>query len=251
MRTSTAERVSAATAAPEVLEWIRGVVSLAFIVLLPLLLISTSLRGLVTDRDFLLRGFEDNQVARTTGLDRPQLERIADAFVAYFQGPPGSIQMEVTVGGQSRPLFNDREVQHMEDVQALIHWFLRMQIVVGAVVVIRVAFAVLVDRMPVLLGRDLLWSTGLMVALVVLVGVLSLLDFSSLWTQFHRVAFRNDLWQLDPRTDYLIMLFPEPFWFAATIRMATTVALQTLVVLISGLVLTLGPRFFGAGDRGI
>jgi integral membrane protein (TIGR01906 family) len=235
--------------APDVLDWARGVVSLAFVLLLPLLLISTSLRGLVTDREFMLRGFRDNQVAQTTGLDDPQLERIADAFVAYFQAPPGQIQMQVTVRGQSRPLFNDKEVTHMEDVQALIQWFLRAQIVVAGVAVVRVLMAVFVDRSPLPFGRELLWSAGLMVGIVVLVGVLSFIDFSELWTRFHQVAFRNDLWQLDPTRDYLIMLFPEPFWYASTIRMATTVALQTGLVAASGLVLLFGSRLFGAGDR--
>jgi integral membrane protein (TIGR01906 family) len=248
MRTTTAPRVSAAPSA-EALDWLRATISVAFVLLLPLLLISTSLRALVTDRVFIVQGFRDNQVARTTGLDQQQLERIADLFVAYFEGPPGQIQTQVVVQGQSRPLFNEREVQHMEDVQALIQWFLRMQIVAAAVVAIRLGFAVLFDRAPWPLGRDLLWSTGLIVALVVAVGVLSLIDFTELWTRFHQVAFRNDLWQLDPSSDYLIMLFPEPFWYTATIRMATTVALQTLAVLVLGLGLTFGPRLFGATDR--
>ena len=84
-----------------------------------------------------------------------------------------------------------------------------------------------------------------MVALVVLVGVLSLMDFDGLWTRFHQIAFRNDLWQLDPTTDYLIMLFPEPFWFTATIRMATTVALQTVLLAAVGVALIFSQRFLG------
>jgi integral membrane protein (TIGR01906 family) len=231
-----ASRVSAT---PELLDWVRGLVSLAFVLLLPLLVIGTSLRGLVTDRDLLLRGFRDNQVATTTGLDDPQLQRIADAFVAYFQGPPGQIQMQVTAFGQARLLFNDKEVTHMEDVQSLIQFFLRMQIVAAAVVVLRLGFAVAFDHAPQPIGRELLWSTALMVALVVLVGVLSLMDFDALWTRFHQIAFRNDLWQLDPAHDYLIMLFPEPFWFTATINMATSVALQTVLIAVVGVVLLL------------
>jgi integral membrane protein (TIGR01906 family) len=246
MRTSTVHRSPArVSVTPDLFAWVRGLVSLAFVLLLPLLVISTSLRALVTDRDFMLRGFQDNQVAQTTGLDDTQLRRIADAFVAYFQGPPGQIQMQVTAFGQSRALFNDREVTHMEDVQALIQWFLRMQLVAAAVVVVRVAFGVVFDRSPGPIGREMLWSTGLMVALVVLVGVLSLLDFEALWTRFHQIAFRNDLWQLDPSSDYLIMLFPEPFWFTATIRMATTVALQTLLIAVVGIGLLFSQRFFG------
>jgi integral membrane protein (TIGR01906 family) len=233
-------------AAPDVLDWVRSLVSLVFVLLLPLLIIGTSLRGLVTDRDFMLRGFRDNQVAATTGLDDPQLQRIADAFVTYFQSPPGQIQMQVTAFGQSRPLFNDREVAHMEDVQALIQVFFRLQIVAAAAVLLRLGFALVFDRGVVPLGREMLWSTGLMVGLVVLVAVLSLLDFDALWTRFHQIAFRNDLWLLDPRTDYLIMLFPEPFWFTATIRMATSVALQTVLVAVIGLGLMLSPRIFGS-----
>ncbi|MBV9547466.1 MAG: TIGR01906 family membrane protein [Chloroflexi bacterium] len=244
MRGTVASRV---TPYPEALDWVRNLVSLAFIVLLPFLLISTSLRSVVTDRDFLIRGFQDNDVSATTGLDQPQLERIADAFVAYFQAPPGQIQMQVTVRGQSRLLFNDREVAHMEDVQGLIQFFLRMGLVASMVIVLRLAFVVIFDRSPTPLGREMLWSTALIVALVVLVAVLSLIDFDGLWIRFHQIAFRNDLWELDPSRDYLIMLFPEPFWFTATIRMATLMTVQTVVVGLLGVGLLLSARFLRPG----
>ncbi|HTC78670.1 MAG TPA: TIGR01906 family membrane protein, partial [Terriglobales bacterium] len=241
---AVAARVSAG---PDLLAWLSGLVSIAFILLLPLLIIGTSLRGLVTDRDFMLRGFRDNNVAATTGLDDPQLQRIADAFVTYFQSPPGQIQMQVTAFGQQRLLFNDREVAHMEDVQALIQFFLRMQIVAAVVVAVRLAVALFVERGVVNLGRDMLLSVGMIVALIVVVAVASMIDFDALWTRFHQIAFRNNLWLLDPSRDYLIMLFPEPFWFAATIRMAISVAAQTALVALIGLGLMLSPRLFARG----
>jgi len=226
-----------------VVDWLTGLVSLVFVLLLPLLIIGTSLRSLVTDRNYILQGFRDNDVAAVTGLDDPQLQRIADAFVAYFQAPPGQIQMQVTAFGQPRLLFNDREVAHMEDVQALIQFFLRLQVIAGIAVIVRIAVALVVERSAVNLGRDMLLSTALMVALVVVIGVLSLIDFDSLWIRFHQIAFRNDLWELDPTRDYLIMLFPEPFWFAATMRMAISVTVQTVLVAVIGLGLLLSPRF--------
>jgi integral membrane protein (TIGR01906 family) len=245
MRTTVNRSAPRVSVTPDLVAWVRGLISLAFVLLLPLLVISTSLRGLVTDRELILRGFRDNQVATTTGLDDAQLARIADAFVAYFQGPPGQIQMQVTAFGQSRALFNDREVTHMEDVQGLIQWFLRMQFVAAAVVVVRIAAGFVFDRSPAPIGREMLWSAALMVALVVLVGVLSLMDFEALWTRFHQIAFRNDLWQLDPTSDYLIMLFPEPFWFTATLNMATSVAVQTLALGVVGVALIFSQRFIG------
>jgi integral membrane protein (TIGR01906 family) len=131
----------------------------------------------------------------------------------------------------------------MEDVQALIQLFLRLQLIALAVVVVRVLLAAGLDRSSVPIGRELLWSAGLVVLLVALVGVLSLIDFTELWTRFHQIAFRNDLWQLDPTRDYLIMLFPEPFWYTATLRMAVTVALETVGVAVLGALLAfMAPR---------
>jgi integral membrane protein (TIGR01906 family) len=229
-------------------DWARAVLSVAFVLFVPLLIIGTSLRGLVTDRGFILQGFRDNQVSNTTGLDDAQLQRVADAFVAYFQAPPGTIQMEVTAFGQQRPLFNDREVAHMQDVQALVQLFLKLQVVAAAVGVLRLVFAAVFDRNVVPIGRELLWATALMLGVVILVAALSLLDFDALWIRFHQVAFRNDLWQLDPSRDYLIMLFPEPFWFAATIRMAVSVAVQTTIVALVGIGCVISPRLISASS---
>jgi integral membrane protein (TIGR01906 family) len=54
------------------------------------------------------------------------------------------------------------------------------------------------------------------------VGLLALVGFETLFTLFHHISFANDLWQLDPRRDYLIMMFPLGFWFDATMRVAAT-----------------------------
>jgi integral membrane protein (TIGR01906 family) len=231
------------SAVPDVLVWLRALVSIAFVLLVPMLIIGTSVRTVFTDRDFILSGFRDNQVGATTGLDDSQLQRIADAFVTYFQSPPGELQMQVTAFGQSRPLFNDREVAHMQDVQALVQFFLQMQLVAAAAVVVRIVLAFSVDRSGVPIGREMLISVGLMLAAIVVVGVMAVIDFDALWTRFHQIAFRNGLWLLDPSRDYLLMLFPEPFWFTGTIRFVTLVAAQTAVVAILGLGLWLSPRF--------
>ena len=161
MRTSVRPVAARVNASPDLLDWVRGLVSLVFVLLVPMLIIGTSLRGLVTDRDLMLRGFRDNQVATTTGLDDPQLQRIADAFVAYLQGPPGQIQMQVTAFGQARPLFNAKEVTHMEDVQRLIQFFLQMQLVAAAAVVLRVVVAFASDRASAPIGRSTIFRSSL------------------------------------------------------------------------------------------
>jgi integral membrane protein (TIGR01906 family) len=220
--------------APAIVDVVRAFVSAAFLVAVVLGLISINLRALVLDRDFMLRGFAQNRVAQTTQLDQPQLERIADAFVAYFRAAPGQLQMDVVVNGQHQPLLNEREIEHMEDVQRLVQFFLNLIPIVAVVIAARLLQAAILERSVAYLGRDMMLSVVLMAAIVIAVGAASVLDFDALWTRFHQVAFPNDLWQLDPRRDYLIMLFPEPFWYAATLRLALGIAFQCAVIAVLG-----------------
>ena len=50
-------------------------------------------------------------------------------------------------------------------------------------------------------------------------GVWGAVDFDNLFVLFHRIAFTNDLWLLDPRTDLMIQLMPTSFFieYAAVI----------------------------------
>ena len=40
------------------------------------------------------------------------------------------------------------------------------------------------------------------------------MDFNRLFILFHRIAFTNDLWLLNPRTDLLIRLMPIGFFIS-------------------------------------
>ena len=208
---------------PDLVSTLRVLLSIAFVLTLPLLIIGTNLRALVSDPDLMLDQFRQNGVALTTGLDDVQMQRVANELIAYFSAPPGKLDITVTLAGQTRPLFNQKEIDHMEDVQALIQTFLKLQLAGAVVAIVRLLVAFF-ERSSVNLGRDLLLGAALMVVMVLVVGALAAIDFSWLWTQFHKVAFRNDLWMLDPNVDYLIMLFPEPAWYAYTIRMVAGVA---------------------------
>ena len=52
---------------------------------------------------------------------------MADAFIAYFQAPPSHLDVRLPRAGTLQSLFNDREIAHMDDVQALMHLVFRVQ----------------------------------------------------------------------------------------------------------------------------
>ena len=75
---------------------------------------------------------------------------------------------------------------------------------------------------------------GVTVGLIVLFGLFALTGFDSLFTTFHRISFANNLWQLDPRRDYLLMLFPLGFWFDATVSVALRAIAGALIFMAAG-----------------
>jgi integral membrane protein (TIGR01906 family) len=131
----------------------------------------------------------------------------------------------------------------MEDVQKLFDLVRKTRLVAGAVLLILplVGLALLGTAVLSRLGALLVAGGIFTVVLLALAGLLSLIDFSSAFVRFHELAFSNDLWILDPRTDYLIMLYPEGFWLDATLRIAMRSAIEAVVVGVVGL----GIAYFG------
>ena len=70
-----------------------------------------------------------------------------------------------------------------------------------------------------LLARRLSWRAFRRTLLAILAAVtavilLACIDFNSLFVLFHKVAFTNDLWLLNPQTDLLIRLMPIEFFIS-------------------------------------
>ena len=225
---------------PAAVRWIGAI---AFVVALPLFLILGNVLDVASDRDFYLSEFAKYDVGRVTGLDQPQLASAADAFIAYLRDAAAHLDVEVTIGGVSRPLFNEREIHHMEDVQKLFQLVRDVRLGAGAVLLILPLVGLGLGGAGFLPRLGTLLTVGgiLTIVLLGLAGLLSLVDFSQAFVRFHELAFSNDLWILDPRTDYLIMLYPEGFWLDATLRIAMLSAVEAVVIGGVGL----GIAYFG------
>ena len=214
-----------------------GVASGLCVLAIPLVLLGYNLRGVALEQRFYLTEFSRYRIGAQTGFGNDELRMIADAFIDYFQAPPGRMNLQLARGGTMQPLFNERELAHMEDVQALIRGIFQIQALALGYVVLYFLIGLGLQRRAFLLlaGRVLALGGGLTVALFVGLGALALVDFSELFLQFHLVSFANDLWLLDPERDYLIRLFPQGFFQDAALRIAALTMLQALAITAAGL----------------
>lgn len=189
----------------------------AFIICLPLFFLSVSLATAFNSPWLYQYGFVKYDVSSVTGISLSELNQAGHGLIRYFNSDEELIDLVVIKDGQPFTLFNEREVLHLLDVKELVQLDYVIVIVTGLFVLLYAA--VLIVRNPsswYQLPQNVIYGSILALLLIGSLGMIALIDFRWFFLQFHLISFANDLWLLNPATDYLIMMFPQGFWFDAT-----------------------------------
>ena len=203
-----------------------------FVVVVPFFLISTNVRLIVNWPWLYSNGFDKYDIPSRTGIERSELISAGEQIRDYFNNDDELIDIRVFVGGILRSLFNTREILHMKDVKGLVQGVYTLQLLMGLYIAGFLVGGLALDWRAFAgrLSRYLEYGGFLTIGLVVLVGVASLAGFEQVFYAFHVVSFANDLWQLDPSRDYLIAMFPEGFFFDATMWIAGLTIAQAVIL---------------------
>lgn len=174
--------------------------------------------------------YEKYNVTAAVRMEMDDLLQVTDEMMDYLRGDRDDLHVMTVVDGSPREFFNAREIAHMEDVRGLF---------LGAITLRRVclaAAAICVLLMTALkadlkrtLPRMLCVGTGLFFLLAAGIGLLIASDFSRYFVVFHHIFFDNDLWILNPATDLLINIVPEPFFADTALRIGLTFGGAVLV----------------------
>ncbi len=160
--------------------------------------------------------------AERLGLAAAQVYEMSDRSVAELVLGPGSFEF---AGPDGRSFYDADEQGHLGDARLLLGVFL----VAGGISIVGIG-AVLVRRPA---RRAAIWTVvsraGLITAVVVvMLGVISLVAFDSLFTLFHQVFFPGGNWSFDPSTQRLVQLYPFTFWQIASAALGVLVFLLGL-----------------------
>ena len=202
---------------------------------IPVFLVTTNTRLVINSSSLYQSGFEKYQIERVTGIEYGQLLLASEQIRDYFSNDDTDLIIKVTKHGEIvESLFNEREIAHMRDVKGLVkgvylaQWISLFIILLG---IIAGYFITKGDKFgsPI---RDLGRGGKLTLALTLFIGLFSLVGFERLFLYFHLFSFSNDLWILDPTRDYLIMMFPEGFFFDATIYIAIATVIESSILTV-------------------
>ena len=225
---------------------LRPVAIAIFIGLVPVFLITANVRLVINLPALYSYGYDryEDEITRYMNIERDDYIEGGRQIRDYFNNDAEELDVRVVVGGILRSIYSEREVLHMSDVKDLVRGVYRLG-ELSAIYLFAFAVAGMFFEPWRRSLRRTAWHMAMggavTLGLVVLVGLGTLAGFERLFLAFHEVSFSNDLWQLNPRTDYLIAMFPEGFFFDATILIAVLVIVQSTVLV--------APRWVGAAWR--
>jgi integral membrane protein (TIGR01906 family) len=205
-----------------------GIVSkLIFILCIPFLLLTASLGSAINSLWLYKYGFTEYGVSAATGLSETELDKAARGLIAYFNSSEEPLNIIVGKDGESFSLFNEEETIHMRDVNGLVR--LDYTVLLGTFIYcIGYAAFCLFRHRGRRLARGFIRGSGLTLVLMLALGVGILLDFDSLFLEFHLLSFSNDFWSAE---GYMLLLFPGGFWYDAARLVVIQIAAAAAVML--------------------
>ena len=174
--------------------------------------------------------YEKYNVTAAVRMEMDDLLQVTDEMMDYLRGDREDLHVMTVVDGSPREFFNAREIAHMEDVRGLFLGAITLRrVCLAAAAVCVLLMAALKADLKRTLPRMLCVGTGLFFLLAAGIGLLIASDFSRYFVVFHHIFFDNDLWILNPATDLLINIVPEPFFADTALRIGLTFGGAVLV----------------------
>ena len=201
-----------------------------FILSIPVTLITTNIRVAVSEQsvyDYSVKNFD---AVGASGIPESELIRANGEIRDYLTGGDGALSITVTNAlGEQEPLFSVRETAHMVDVRDLVRTMFTVQVLAMALVLF-LAVIMLILWPPRALAAAALYGSLLTAGTLGIVGLVAISGFDAAWSQLHVIAFTNDFWQLNPRSDHLIQMFPQSFWQQITLLIGAMILLEALMI---------------------
>lgn len=183
---------------------------------------------------FYEKEYEKYQVTEALDMEMDDVMIVTKYMMSYLKGKEETLSIESTIEGKQQDFFNEQDRFHMGEVQNL---FLK------GILLRRIAMVILVAAFLLLrwqekeewkgrLAKVYEWTLGVTVLLFGVLGISISMNFSRCFTIFHEIFFDNDLWLFDARTDYMIRMLPEGFFFDMVIRIGSFFTGLLIVLLI-------------------
>lgn len=159
--------------------------------------------------------YENREVTETTDMTVEDLMDVTVKMLDYLKDDRETLDMTSTIDGETSEVFGEREKAHMVDVKGLYLGARNMRRM-GMLIMfgmLSYGFFVRKELLVLMLSKTKIIVPSLMFFVAILAGLFAT-DFNKYFTIFHELFFDNDLWLLNPKTDILINMVPESYFYS-------------------------------------
>ena len=189
---------------------------------------------IITFSDWIYEfNWDRNNISYRSNLTNNELGQVSDQIKDYFKNDDEKISINIE-RNKSINLFNQREIDHMVDVKNLIKFTLLFERISLVIIFFTLIISSYINGfkeiqrnlIQIIYKSFIIWSG---IILLIILGMV--INFNYTFTLFHKIFFRNDLWILDPRNDYLLIMFPERFFLEICIIILLLFTLINFLIL--------------------
>lgn len=205
----------------------RFLLQFLIILLLPVFLALTNVRILMTS-SFARWEYAKPDFPDPTLVPVERRQPIVDTTLAYVKGAGDERLIADLTFDDGRPVYNQRELRHLTDVRVLVRQTSLLHVVAGLIVLLGAGYLVWSGRGQSA-ARALAAGSALTVAMIGAIGLIAAFTFRFFFVRFHRIFFAGETWMF-PGTDTLIQVFPEKFWFDASLLIVLLTLLEAAAI---------------------
>ena len=215
----------------------------AALAMIVVLLITSFEIAAYSNFNWYLKEYSKYEVFDDLEMEAEDVMYVTEEMMAYLRGNREELVVETVVDGNEREFFNDREKAHMVDVKNLFLGGLDLRLEAGVMLVAALLILAFTKaNMKKVLPQSFLMGVGGFVGLLAIFACLIAKDFHKYFFLFHEIFFDNDLWLLDPKTDLMIRMLPEGFFFDMVVRISTIFGISLALMLLISIVTLIRQR---------
>ena len=197
---------------------LRFICLLIVIVCLFFIGVFTSIEAVAYDDSFYEDQYIRNNVSKYTDMSIDELMNVTQQIQLYLKGQRDDFDIYAVIDGEYKPIFTQKEQQHMADVQDI---FLAVRYIRNGCLFVLGILALFLYRKDQRLLRKLFrYASLFIIALLAFFGIGVAFFFEPMFIAFHHLLFTNTMWLLDPAHSVLINMVPEAFFVACGVRIA-------------------------------
>ncbi|HLY25803.1 MAG TPA: TIGR01906 family membrane protein [Aggregatilineales bacterium] len=218
-------------ASPRLTGWIVNALSVLVTLTVPIVLVLLGVHVVMSDSYLQIEYNKPDFPADSYGFSLQDRLQYAPYALDYMLGPYPIDYLGNQTLPNGAPMYNERELQHMQDVKVVFRATLFL--LAAALFVLALCILLLreMDGGRAALRRGLYSGGLLMLAILALLVVFVLSDWNSFFDGFHNLFFAQGTWRFE-YSDTLIRLFPERFWQDAALTIGALSALGALLILV-------------------